>query len=70
MRVGYTTKAERRTSQETRIEVITEGILLRRLQRERTLPGIGLVIMDEFHERNMLVGSCVAVQLPPGPVLA
>jgi ATP-dependent helicase HrpB len=69
MRVGYTTKAERRTSRETRIEVITEGILLRRLQRERTLPGIGLVIMDEFHERNMLVGSCVAAQLPPAPMV-
>ena len=40
-----------------RIEVVTEGVLVRRLQRHRSLPGVGLVILDEFHERSLLVRS-------------
>ena len=37
----------------TRIEVITEGLLTRRLQADPELPGVGLVIFDEFHERGL-----------------
>ena len=37
--------------------MVTEGILLRRLQQNRALPGVGLVLFDEFHERSMLVRS-------------
>src|SRR5262249_2830420 len=37
----------------TQIEVVTEGVLTRRLQRDPTLDGIGLVIFDEFHERSL-----------------
>ena len=51
--IGFTTREERRVSKETRIEVVTEGILTRRLQRDPSLAGIGLVIFDEFHERSL-----------------
>ena len=51
--VGYTVRLERKVSSATRIEVVTEGILLRRLQQDPELSDIGLVIFDEFHERNL-----------------
>ncbi len=51
--VGYAIRYERRACRTTRIEVVTEGILTRRLQADPTLEGIGLVIFDEFHERNL-----------------
>lgn len=52
-RVGYRIRLESRISAATRIEVVTEGILLRLLQADPELPGIGLVIFDEFHERSL-----------------
>jgi ATP-dependent helicase HrpB len=51
--IGYRMRGESRTSARTRIEVVTEGILTRRLQRDPTLDGVGLVIFDEFHERSL-----------------
>lgn len=51
--VGYTVRLERRVSSRTRIEVVTEGILTRRLQSDPELSGTGLVIFDEFHERSL-----------------
>lgn len=51
--VGYSIRFERRVSRHTRIEVVTEGILARRLQSDPYLEGVGLVIFDEFHERNL-----------------
>ncbi len=51
--VGYSIRFEHKTSLRTRIEVITEGILTRRLQSDPELSGVGLVIFDEFHERNI-----------------
>jgi len=51
--VGYAIRFERRASAQTRLEVVTEGILTRRLQADPTLEGVGLVIFDEFHERNL-----------------
>ncbi|WP_022727134.1 ATP-dependent helicase HrpB [Fodinicurvata sediminis] len=51
--VGYSTRLERKVSARTRLEVVTEGILVRRLQKDPELQGIGLVIFDEFHERNL-----------------
>jgi ATP-dependent helicase HrpB len=51
--VGYTVRLERRVSARTRIEVVTEGILTRRLQQDPELAGTGLVIFDEFHERSL-----------------
>ncbi len=51
--VGYAIRYERKVSKATRIEVVTEGILTRRLQSDPELVGVGLVIFDEFHERNL-----------------
>ena len=51
--VGYQTRDERRIGPSTRIEVVTEGILTRRLQNDPTLEGTALVIFDEVHERNV-----------------
>ncbi len=52
-RVGYTVRLERKVSKATRIEVITEGILTRRLQADPELSDTGLIIFDEFHERSL-----------------
>ncbi len=51
--VGYRTRLETRVSRDTRIEVVTEGILTRMLQADSELSGIGCVIFDEFHERSL-----------------
>ena len=51
--VGFRTRLETRVSRETRIEVVTEGILTRMLQDDSGLSGIGCVIFDEFHERSL-----------------
>ncbi len=51
--VGYQTRDERKIGATTRIEVLTEGILTRRLQNDPTLDGTALVIFDEVHERNV-----------------
>jgi ATP-dependent helicase HrpB len=51
--VGYRTRLESRVSAATRIEVVTEGILARRLQGDPALEDVGCVIFDEFHERNL-----------------
>ena len=51
--VGYQVRFDNKTGEETKIEVITEGILTRRLQQDPSLSGIGLVIFDEFHERSL-----------------
>ena len=50
---GYQIRFENKTSKNTRIEIVTEGILTRRLQSDPELTGIGLIIFDEFHERNL-----------------
>lgn len=51
--VGYRMRGESRVGRDTRIEIVTEGILARRLQRDPTLDGVGVVIFDEFHERSL-----------------
>lgn len=51
--VGLTTGDERHTSRDTRIEVVTEGVLVRRLQSDPSLRGVGAVVLDEFHERSV-----------------
>ena len=65
--VGYSIRFERRVSRRTRIEVVTEGILARRMQSDPYLEGVGLVILDEFHERNLhsdlALALCRDVQL-------
>ncbi|HYM36418.1 MAG TPA: ATP-dependent helicase HrpB, partial [Steroidobacteraceae bacterium] len=51
--VGYRTRLDSKVSNATRIEVVTEGILTRRLQRDAALEDTALVIFDEFHERSL-----------------
>ena len=61
--VGYRTRDERHVGRATRIEVVTEGILTRRLQRDPSLPGTGMVIFDEIHERNLQTDLALAFTL-------
>jgi ATP-dependent helicase HrpB len=51
--VGYRTRLEARVGRGTRIEVLTEGILIRMIEDDPSLDGAGLVIFDEFHERSL-----------------
>jgi ATP-dependent helicase HrpB len=51
--VGFRTRLETRVGRNTRIEVVTEGILTRWLQRDAALEGVAMVIFDEFHERSL-----------------
>lgn len=51
-RVGYSVRLESRTSAATRIEVLTSGLFLRRLQADPALEGVACVVFDEFHERG------------------
>jgi ATP-dependent helicase HrpB len=52
-RIGYQIRNDRQISKETRLEIVTEGVLTRRLQNDPELRGIGLIIFDEFHERSI-----------------
>lgn len=61
--VGYAIRFERRVSAATRIEVVTEGILARRLQADPGLAGVSLVIFDEFHERSLNADLALALCL-------
>ncbi|MBT8440165.1 MAG: ATP-dependent helicase HrpB, partial [Gammaproteobacteria bacterium] len=61
--VGYQVRFERKISQCTRIEVLTEGLLLKRLQADPELTDVGLVIFDEFHERNLVADLSLALCL-------
>jgi ATP-dependent helicase HrpB len=51
--VGYRTRLDSKVSKDTRIEVVTEGILTRRLQNDAALEDTAIVIFDEFHERSL-----------------
>ena len=51
--VGYSIRFDSRVSTATRIEVVTEGILTRRIQHDPLLEGVAMVIFDEFHERSI-----------------
>ena len=61
--VGYRIRGENAVSADTRIEVVTEGILTRMLQDRPDLPGIGAVIFDEFHERSLNADLGLALSL-------
>src|SRR5262249_26753818 len=50
---GYRTRLDSRIGPRTRIEVVTEGVLIRILQDDPSLEGVGLLIFDEFHERSL-----------------
>ncbi|MTJ03205.1 MAG: ATP-dependent helicase HrpB [Sediminimonas qiaohouensis] len=52
-RVGYRMRGASKVTGDTRIEVVTEGILTRMIQSDPELTGVGAVIFDEFHERSL-----------------
>ena len=58
--IGYQIRFDRRVSPATRIEVVTEGILTRRIQEDNELQDTGLIIFDEFHERSICRGRLPA----------
>lgn len=59
--VGYQVRFEERRSRETRILVVTEGILTRRFLDDPLLEGISAVVLDEFHERSVHTDLCLAL---------
>ena len=59
--VGYRIRFESKISSKTRIEVVTEGILTRMLQSDNAIEQVGLVIFDEFHERNLHADLALAL---------
>jgi ATP-dependent helicase HrpB len=59
--VGYRVRFEDRTSARTRIEVVTEGLLTRRLQSDPFLEGVSLVVLDEIHERSLHADLALAM---------
>jgi len=61
--VGYQIRFDRQIGAQTRIEVLTEGILTRRLQQDPGLDGVGLLIFDEFHERSLQADLALALAL-------
>ncbi|WP_245657182.1 ATP-dependent helicase HrpB [Herbidospora mongoliensis] len=61
--VGYTIRGERQVSAKTRIEVVTTGVLLQRLQRDPELEGVDAVIVDECHERHLDADTTLAFLL-------
>ena len=68
-RVGYRTRLDSKISRNTRIEVITEGILTRMLQQDPSLDGVACVIFDEFHERSLNADLGLALTLESQEVL-
>ncbi|XVV04898.1 ATP-dependent helicase HrpB [Actinosynnema sp. CA-248983] len=61
--VGYSVRGDRKTSRETRIEVVTSGLLVRRLQHDPELAGVDAVLLDECHERHLDADLLLALLL-------
>ena len=65
-RVGYAMRDERVRGSQARVEVVTTGLLVQRLQREPELPGVAAVVIDECHERHLdadlALAFCVEVR--------
>ncbi|SDP94069.1 ATP-dependent helicase HrpB [Actinopolyspora xinjiangensis] len=61
--VGYAVRGERRRSPRTHVEVVTSGLLVRRLQSDPELSGVDVVILDECHERHLDADLLLALLL-------
>ena len=61
--VGYAVRGDRKTSARTRIEVVTSGLLVRRVQGDPELPGVSTVLLDECHERHLDADLLLALLL-------
>lgn len=62
-RVGYRMRGDSKGGPQTRIEVVTEGVLTRMIQRDPELSGIGAILFDEFHERSLNADLGLALAL-------
>ena len=60
-RVGYRTRDDRVGGRDIAVEVVTEGILIRRIQADPTLAGTSVVVLDEVHERNLVTDLALAL---------
>ncbi|MER6620599.1 ATP-dependent helicase C-terminal domain-containing protein [Streptomyces sp. NPDC000931] len=58
--VGFTVRGERAVGRHTRVEVVTTGVLLQRLQRDQELSGVDVVVLDECHERHLDADTAAA----------
>ncbi|MFE0673767.1 ATP-dependent helicase HrpB [Streptomyces sp. NPDC058867] len=58
--VGYTVRGERVVGRNARVEVVTTGVLLQRLQRDQELAGVDVVVLDECHERHLDADTAAA----------
>ena len=67
--VGYRIRGEAKCSEKTKVEVVTEGILIRMLQEDQQLTGVSTVIFDEFHERSLNADLGLAFCLETASVL-
>ncbi|MEV6426550.1 ATP-dependent helicase HrpB [Nocardia sp. NPDC051463] len=61
--VGYSVRGDRRVGRETRVEVVTSGLLVRRLQGDPELAGVDVVVLDECHERHLDADLLLALLL-------
>lgn len=61
--VGYKIRGESKTSQQTRLLIVTEGLLARLIQTDPELPNVALIVFDEFHERNIHADLSLALCL-------
>ena len=61
--IGYRVRLDSRTGPATRVEVVTDGVLVRRLQADPSLDGIAAVVFDEFHERSLEGDLALALTL-------
>ena len=68
-RVGHTVRGESTVGADTRIEVVTTGVLVRRLARDPELPGVGTVVLDECHERHLDTDLALAFAVDVGAAL-
>ena len=67
--IGYRVRLDSKVSKETRVEVITEGILTRMIQEDPALEGVAAVVFDEFHERSLNADLGLALALDAQAVL-
>ena len=68
-RIGYAMRGEQKRSTKTQVEVVTDGLFLRRLQADPSLEGVSCVLFDEFHERRKDADLALALLREAAPVL-
>ena len=61
--IGFRVRGENKTSSNTRLEIVTEGIMTRMIQSDPELTGVDMVIFDEFHERSIHADTSLAFSL-------